>query len=368
MQEREQKEEYLKNEFCSFEPLTKIDFNVKKKLLVTSLFRMKQGGYRDFTQYLNGIKKLDEIAKKKRFNIRIFIDKTIRDDQKTMEYLISLETVSIILYQCPTFWMDDHHVSVFGTMVRFFPMFKFPNNDSKLSIMVDADTNEEYVYSLIETYDILRKKRLHKQMYLVFMGNFFHRSQKKMKEYEYNGKKIYFPYFLAQKLLSVKKIPKKPLVKFIKKMNEYMNTRSKDRPTNILTDYEIDQNKKEFMMCYRIKYNLLNYYTNLHPTYVKENKRIFFDYLKRFDIQDMDVNKVRYNVNFLEMNGKKIINMIETLELEKDYRIFLKPYIYSMKSLDMYHKMYTKIDYFHFFGQNDTKQNVMEQIDIISAS
>lgn len=57
--------EYLKNDFCHFEPLTHIDFNIKKKLLVTSLFRMKQGGYRDFSQYLNGIKKLNNIAKTK---------------------------------------------------------------------------------------------------------------------------------------------------------------------------------------------------------------------------------------------------------------------------------------------------------------
>lgn len=304
-----------------------------------------------------------------------------------MEYLKSLESVSIVLYSCPNFWMDDHHVSVFGTMVRFFPMFKFPNNDSKLSIMVDADTNEDYVYSLIETYNILKEKKLHKKVYLAFMGNFFHYSQKKMDEYEHNGKKYYFPYFLAQKLFSVKKIPRKPLVKFIKKMNEYMS--DTNRPTNILTDYDINLDKratkcendicygvdeyflnhilvkyllrKELLMCYRTKYNIMNYYTNPHPSYVRENKHLFYNYLKRFGIEDVPVDKVKSNEKFIETYGHKIINMIETLDKERDYRIFLKPYIYSMKSLGEYYKTYSKMDYIYFIG------NYEEQISIINA-
>jgi hypothetical protein len=388
------KSEYLENDICKFTLLTDIDLSIKKKLLVTSLFKMKAGGYRDFTQYLNGIQILDDIAKKNNMSVRIFIDKTIQDDKEIMDYLKSLETVSIILYSCPHFWIDDHHIGLFGTMVRFFPMFRFPNNDSKLSVMVDADTNEGYVNGLINLYKTLKKDKIHKKMYLAYISHFFHYSQPKMKEYDHNGKKYIFPYCIAQKLFTVKKIPKKPLVKFFEKIKLYMNDET--RPSTIMSDYDIDPNKikircennicygvdeyflnhivfkyllkKNFLMCYKIKFDISNYYINMHPSNVwkyymdkYQYKKIFYEYMRRFNIPDYSIKEVRQKIDdvddkFINEFGKKMINMLETLDKEDDRRIFIDAYIYGLKQID--YKTYSYLDYIYFIGEDIPVYNI----------
>ena len=117
--------EYLENKFCKFRVLKDIDYSIKKKLFFLSLFRMKSGGYKSFLKYLNGIKKLNDYANKNNMEVRIFIDNTIYNDEKTMSYLNKMDKVTLVLYECEKFLIGKHHVGLFGTLVRFFPLFYF---------------------------------------------------------------------------------------------------------------------------------------------------------------------------------------------------------------------------------------------------
>jgi len=131
---------YLQNEICEFIPLTPIDYTIKKNIIVTSLFKMSSGGYKNFNKYLDGIKILSDVAKKYNMSVRIFIDHTIHDDNIIMKYLNKFNNITLILYKCNSFLVNKHHVGVFGTLVRFFPLFDFPNNDSNIVLLADADT------------------------------------------------------------------------------------------------------------------------------------------------------------------------------------------------------------------------------------
>jgi len=46
------------------------------------------------------------------------------------------------------------HKACFGTLIRFLPLFDFPNNDSKIVFITDADLWKK---SLPIIYDIINK-------------------------------------------------------------------------------------------------------------------------------------------------------------------------------------------------------------------
>jgi hypothetical protein len=150
---------YLQNDICIFRPLKPIDYGKRKKLLVTSLFKMASGGYKSFSKYVDGISILNGIAMARNMEVRIFIDNTIYRDDKLMYQLNQYEKVTLVHYTCSDFLIGEHHVGLFGTLVRFFPMFKFKNNDAKCAIIVDADTNNIRTRALIDLYEFLKEKK-----------------------------------------------------------------------------------------------------------------------------------------------------------------------------------------------------------------
>ena len=103
---------------------------------------MATTGYKDFSSYIDGIKILYNYRiKDTDFHLRIFIDETIYLDNTIMNELKQLTNIELVLYSCPNFLIKDkkNHEGLFGTMVRFFPMFDFPNNDAKTVIISDVD-------------------------------------------------------------------------------------------------------------------------------------------------------------------------------------------------------------------------------------
>jgi hypothetical protein len=148
---------YLINNICNFNPLKNINFNNKKDIISVSLFKLKSGGYKSFSKYINGLKILDNLALKNNLEIRLFIDNTIYTDKVIMESINNFKTISVILYECPNFKIGENHVGLFGTIVRFFPLFDFENNDSRIVMILDADVEDltELLDKQIEIYNML---------------------------------------------------------------------------------------------------------------------------------------------------------------------------------------------------------------------
>ena len=401
---------YLENDICDFEPLKPINYSIKKNIIVTSLFKMKSGGYKNFMKYLDGIKLLNETAVNKKMEVRIFIDSTIRNDEKTMNYLNSFESITLIYYKCSTFFIDDHHVGLFGTLVRFFPLFKFPNNDARVVFLADADTKDEYISRLIDLYKTLKKNKVLKKVHLAYNGRFFHInivSDKLNNLSENKDKELFLPYCIAQKFFGIKRIPRKPFVKFIKKISLYMKPET--RPDKILSDYYISPDKfkircennicfgideyfvnkilfkymlkREIPFCYSNIYDLAQFYFFKHPKNANENlinlpkseyTELFNKYMKKANldmysyqeidsqIYTSDESKDNEITPFMEQFGHKMIPLLEEIDKNKDYRIYAQSQLYSMKLID--YKKYFKIRYIRFFNV-DINDIVLSKIE-----
>lgn len=153
---------YLENPICKFTPLFDIDYSVKKNLLCCSFFKMASKSYKDLSIYVNGLKVLHDyrVRETPGYYLRLFIDESICSDKEIMAKLNKLDKLEMVLYSCPNFTtrMENSdvvfHEGVFGMMVRFFPMYDFPNNDANIVLITDIDISSKeriYTFDLIDT-------------------------------------------------------------------------------------------------------------------------------------------------------------------------------------------------------------------------
>lgn len=384
---------YLDNKICKFKPLKDINFNIKKKLFFLSLFKMKAGGYKNFNKYLNGIRKLDQIAKDNDMEVRIFIDDTINSDLEIKNMLQSLETVTLILYGCSDFLVDKHHVGLFGTLVRFFPLFKFPNNDAKVAFIVDADVVERFMKTQLDIYNAIKENKLTKKIYIAYGGNFFHINRNSNKKIMHKGNEYIFPYCVADRIIGFKKINPKPFLKFMARILLYMN--GDNRPEKILSNYYISPDKYKIKcennICFGIdefflnqilfKYLLthdkpfayhdvfdmasFNYYKHpnspelrKHGEYNEDYKNAFMKYMKlvgldKYSYKEIDEkiyteNKHIMATGFMKDYANKVEELMDFAKKNNDNTIFNDHDYYYLNNVD-YHK-YFKIEYIRFIN------------------
>lgn len=136
------------------------------------------------------------------FTIRLFIDNSIYNDKKLFDLIYGLERVEIVIYTCSNYLEDDkiHHYGLFGTLVRFFPMFNFPNNDANIIFIMDMD--DYYIFnSNIKILDSIDKKMLD-IIYLIKKGNLYNSRF----NYEIDYKSNINPYCFAQRFISFKRL------------------------------------------------------------------------------------------------------------------------------------------------------------------
>jgi hypothetical protein len=254
---------YLENNICEFEPLFNIEFNKKKNLYVTSLFKMfGTGGYKKFFLYINGLTLLNNYSRKVNMYVRLFIDNTIYEDKEIMNALKKLDRVEMVLYKCNKFMIDKHHVGLFGTMVRYFPAFDFPNNDANICHFVDADTkqidiDEDFQY-MLKISNIIKKRNI--DMDMGYKANYYHPGLKNVTSKYKNNKRVFLPYIVGMRLISFKRINREVIENYLKQVELYMD--EKTRPTKILSPYHI---KKEYIskkcennICYGVDEYFLN--------------------------------------------------------------------------------------------------------------
>lgn len=397
---------YLENNICNFRPLKDINYNIKKKLFFLSLFKMKSGGYKGFYKYINGIKKLNEIAKSNNMEVRIFIDNTIYLDKEIMKTLESLDKVTLILYECSEFLIDKFHVGLFGTIVRFFPLFKFPNNDSKVAFITDADMVERLVNSQFDIFNEIEKENLTKKIYIAYTGNFFHINRNANKKIVYNGKEYIFPYCVTSAIMGFRHISSKPFIKFMNRLSLYMN--DKTRPEKILSNYYISPDKykikcennicfgidefflnnvlfkyllrKEKPFCYHNIFDMasFNFYKNPESPELRQfNKnngeyiKIFNEYMKKVGLDKYSFKELDEKIyteeknskptDFMKEYAKKILELMNWAKKNKDMRIFNEYDFYYLN--DVEYQKYYKLEYIRFINlkKNDIIINAIEK-------
>ena len=411
--------QYLENEICKFTPLFEIDYSKKINIISTVLFKMKNLGYKPFLKYVNGVQYLSNVMHKKLpgFHLRLFIDDTIYSDDELMKKLNAIKNIQIVRYSCPNFIVSGFHRGMFGTLIRFFPMFDFKNNDANHVIITDIDyiseKNVETNILVIKAYLILKNHKKLENLYLIcenfgVLGKFGIDKNLSLDNYAKNLK-IVIPHISAGLIINTKRISRDPFINYLKNIDSnkevhssyskntkllYNKFKSNNKKfvfgvdeyflNNILLPY-IDENKLEF--CARIKYNIINIiYDKLF--FKKEIRKdlsekdikfftTFFNYVLK-DIDDFKFMNIRNAFFFMDKytyyeNYKKKKNFSENQiiifkRLFKFYHFLIDKKInylnpYYVNFIVNYMKNKIQIDEYQFFFSKKTPI-VLEEIRI----
>lgn len=322
---------YLENPVCNFIPLFNIDYKIKKNILSVCLFKLTKG-YKNFGIYVNGLFKLNKYVARKMpdFRIRLFIDNNIYNDKDIMKKLNTLNKVDMVLYTCSDFMVDsEFHDGLFGTLVRFFPMFDFPNNDSNIVVLMDADFNNPESYlNIFKTFKIFRRgSKDINDVYLFLFGRLFHEAIKE------SVTQFTKPYAVASKIFNIKKINNDVLLYYLYEVkNNPNNTHFSDYEqgsklsketnfifgvdeyfiNNTLIDY-FDKNK----MCFASRY-----YYQIHSP-------IFFFYERNF-IKNPNKTKQENLIKIIDFIMEKVPEL-KNLSFEEKYDFIVNKLYFDFK-------------------------------------
>jgi hypothetical protein len=354
---------YLENKLCNFTPLFDIDYSKKVNLFCACFFKMMNKGYKDFSIYLNGLKDLNDtiIKKKLDYKVRLFIDESIHSDKEILEMIKKLECVQPVLYSCPNFIIErKYHIGLFGTMVRFFPFFDFPNNDANIVISTDIDGTN--LGGIINNINMIKKYSFFNDIYLLKSGD-LNRSLRF--RYNFLYKNILNPYIFALSFVSCRRINSNVLTDFINKV------RNEEKTFEYSYHYKVNKHKNEkniskYESNGSFIYGVDEYFLNdvLCP-YLIDNKlcyvvrtswdifgTLYFVLQMEKAIQDKEINLIKYIYDYVfeELgikNDKKmdIVEKFNTLDKimydknpnanNKKYKIFLifyKMFLYLKKN------------------------------------
>ena len=295
---------YLQNDICEFKCVGfNIDPTVKKNIVSISFFKIYGGGYKDFNLYINGFKQLHKLVlneKKYNFWIRLFIDNSIYKDKELRNLIENLERVEIVIYSCEKY-LDidtDYHIGLFGTIIRFFPMFDFPNNDANIVMISDMD---DYIFfkKNIQLLNNIDNDKINK-IYMYMSGN-LSKNIKFNHDLEYKG--YITPYCISSNYISFKRIEHNLIINF------FYNFDKNDDIKKIVNTYgykinNIDNKIKAYKKyIYGVDEHFLNFYLK---QYLIDNKKPFAVNV----IWDLSAILYYYEKNRLVKNNKKIINLI----------------------------------------------------------
>ena len=364
--------EYLENPICKLKPLFKIDYRKKQNIVSACFFKIYGGGYKNFSKYTNGIVILSKYIDKnmKDFRLRLFIDRSIYDDNDIMKILNKLN-IDLVLYECTDFKLKKiYHKGLFGTLVRFFPLFDFPNNDANIVINSDIDyTNDLFFagnnYIFYKNNEKILKKS---EVYILYKSNFYITRKKKNFENIYNG--YLFTYVLAGVLMGFNKMDNKLIVNFLKnvensnkKLTFYSDKKLNQKTnfifgvdeyfTSVILKKYIIREKKPYIQNLRYiitgflyysiieKKNKYSDYTNFFKFVLKD----FKNYQKKSTKQNfMFIDKLVYyedeEIKFLQKDFREITREQELIFF-RVYQYFIK--IYNTEKIKYYQKDFLDI-------------------------
>ena len=294
--------------------------NNKYNIISVSVFRLATN-YKPMFLYYSGLRKLIDITPQyfEGYYLRIYFDDSIikpnydNDEINNeikeqwlplIEYAKMKSHVQLVKYHHSDFTYGLGHSGLFGTMVRFIPLFDYDiNNNVNIVYVADIDIFEELKLGLWNSINqlfsqfIKSKSKLHfRTKYCYYTENRFYRS----------GTELYtWRVIFAGTIISKMKFPKYLLDNFIEcmkkdkaerkgtgceKINKFLNIeyegyRTEDKIKLMsITDfiYGIDE---FFMNTDFMKYifdNKINFSTSVYPDIVRSIYRIYVKYESSF--------------------------------------------------------------------------------------
>jgi len=148
--------EFIKNDLCNFEVLDKTHLLKQGVNILVSVFFKREQYYKCFAIYVDGLEKVLKFVDDPKYNdidnggypYVLFIDKHIAEDREIRSKIDACRSCVPVLFKCSDYLVNDYHVDLFGTLIRFFPMFDFEQNPCKTVICIDIDLHTEDYYRL----------------------------------------------------------------------------------------------------------------------------------------------------------------------------------------------------------------------------
>ena len=373
--------QYLENNICKFKPLFEIDYSKKINIVSTVFFKMKDSGYKPFSRYLMGVQYLANVIKKTlpNFSLRLFIDDTIYSDANIMDRLNKIKGIQLVHYSCPNFIVNGFHRGTFGTLVRFFPMFDFKNNDANYVIITDIDwhndANVENKFRVIKTYDLLKKNKKLNNLHLFIDASVSHMG----KQFNYLKKlKTIAPMLVAGQILSTAKVNHSILEDYlleVDKTNKIYSNYSQNinylfkKSKNMKFVFGVDEYFLNNVLLQYLENNNLEF--GIRLTYTITNL-IFYKMFKNFDIKKLDNNlseqdkiilKKLFNYVLAGIDNYKFVNLRDAFMLMDKYTYvenFNKKL--SEKQIIIFKRV---VDFFKYIKKNNIKIFNQHKLDFI---
>jgi len=354
---------YLENNICVFKPLFNIDYSKKKNIVSSAFFKLHGNSYKNFNLYIDGLEKLynNIINDNNNFTLRIFIDNSIYNDKILFTRIEKLKKIEIVVYNCPNYIIkdnNDYHIGLFGTLVRFFPMFDFPNNDANIVIISDID-DYEYFNKSIKNMSLLNENI--NDIFFLKTGNL---SKNTIYFNDSLYKDIVNPYTIASNFISFKRINNKLIELFLNQMSssDEIFSQYKDKlksNSNLLTGNKFIYGFDEYFL----NLNLTSYLVdNKIPYAVKFNWEIngsLYWYLSKKNINKQEEELI--NLLLTKILKKINYNKVNNLNIKQKYKI-LDKLIYKNDSVS--YKINLELYEFFIESKNNTKYNFLFQNDI----
>tara|TARA_Y100000780_G_scaffold162664_2_gene147518 strand:- start:16711 stop:17856 length:1146 start_codon:yes stop_codon:yes gene_type:complete len=288
--------EILKNPICKFKILNNKhllkDGNID---VICSVFFKLKKYYKHFSIYVNGLSRLINYIEETKHNYKfiLFIDQNIKNDKMVMNILYKSKKTIPILFTCSKYMKNNYHLDLFGTLIRYFPLFNFENNFTNRVVVIDIELSPYY----LKLFKILEKIN-HES--IVFVGGFF--------EYLINNNKDDI-YILGGLISSKNKYNKNIILEFIKNAHK-IKYKSNNELRLSTWEYGIDEifiNRKfkreiDFGLLKRYK---MSYFFYQSKEYLLDEKRIKNSYkiLKKIidKIREVEPNAISNNPTIQEM-------------------------------------------------------------------
>lgn len=351
---------YLINNVCKFTPLSNnknwIDkIQIKKNIVSCSFFKLSSSPYKNFNLYIDGLEKLYSKVyteyKDEGFIIRLFIDNSIYLDKELFSRLKKMDKLEMVLYECVNYQIgtnSNYHVGLFGTLVRFFPMFNFENNDADIIIISDIDDYDYFEKSIKNIKIIKSNIKSHTELYFFKTGNI---SKNVLYTISSVYKNIPNPYAVASNFISFSKCDHKVMYDFLIEIGE---------SNELLTKYQHKfESNSNLMTGDKFVYGFDEYFLNINYTnYLIDTSKTacikfkwsvygsLFWYLSKKNIPQHQINLInnmfKYiydSIGFNFISDNNLIGKFKTLEKQ-----IYKNNSFSQKILYYFYYFFTSVE------------------------
>jgi hypothetical protein len=195
----------MENPICDFEIIQ----NPSRKYAntVNLVFFRAYPIYKNFQKYIDGLKNWKSFMEYYPYSqLQIFVDREIANDPAISKILASMNA-RVYIFDCPDYKEDDHHVGLFPTMVRFYPIFDINTHAMNIAHIQELEPDKEFVERFGHMEVASRSKSVERNNVALLYGarNFYDTLQWKNKSTFEDG--IDYPWCVAGRFTATQKLP-----------------------------------------------------------------------------------------------------------------------------------------------------------------